>query len=104
MKLGKLKCELEWDVLYEESLNGCKIWTSLVKADASLKSKQFHWKMLQTVIHAEQTTGCVCLSSGLCDVMLNRQEFIDHFLFDCHFAKQIWRKILPQKELYLYNL
>ena len=57
MKLGKLKCELEWDVLYEESLNGCKIWTSLVKADASLKSKQFHWKMLQTVFMLNKQLG-----------------------------------------------
>jgi len=31
---------------FEESLNWFKIWTSLCKSDASLNSKQFHWKML----------------------------------------------------------
>ena len=50
MKLDKLKCELKWEDFFEESLNWFKIWTSLYKADASLKLKQCHWKILHRVI------------------------------------------------------
>jgi len=38
MKLDKLKCELKWEDVFEESLNWFKIWTSLCKSDARLKS------------------------------------------------------------------
>ena len=54
MKLDKLECELKLEDFFKESLNWFKIWTSLCKSDARLKSKQFHWKMLHRVIHTEQ--------------------------------------------------
>ena len=46
MKLDKLKYELKWEDIVKEGLNWFNIWTSLCKSDASLKSKQFHLKML----------------------------------------------------------
>ena len=45
MKLDKLKCELKWEDFFEESLD----WFKICEAHASLKSKQFHWKMLHRV-------------------------------------------------------
>ena len=54
MKLDKRKYELKWEDIVKEGLNWFNIWTSLCKSDASLKSKQFHLKMLHRVIHTEQ--------------------------------------------------
>jgi len=103
MNLDKLKCALKWEEFVEESLNGFKIWTSLCKSDARLKSIQFHWKMLHRVIHTEQKLALFGLSSGLCKMCNVHQESLVHFLWDCPFAKQIWCKIVPKIELYLLN-
>jgi len=69
MKLDKLKCEFKWEDFFEESLNWFKIWTSLCKSDARLKSKQFHWKM-----------AIFGLSSGLCKMCNIHLESLVHLL------------------------
>ena len=88
---------------FEESLNWFKIWTSLCKSDASLKSKQFHWTMLHSVIQTEQKLVLFGLSSGLCKMCNVHQESLVHLLWDCPFAKHIWCNIVPNIELYLLN-
>ena len=88
---------------FKESLNWFKIWTSLCKSDATLKSKQFHWKMLHRVIHTEKKLALFGLSSGLCKMCNVHQESLVHLLWDCTFAKQSWCKIIPKIELYLLN-
>ena len=103
MKLDKLKCELKWEDLFEESLNWFKIWTSLCKSDASLKSKQFHWKMLYRVFNTEQKLALFGLSSGLCKMCNVHEESLAHLLWGCPFAKQICCKSIPTIELYLLN-
>ena len=80
MKLDKLKCEFKWEDFFEESLNWFKIWTSLCKSDARLKSKQFHWKMLHRVIHTEQKLAIFGISSGLCKMCNIHLESLVHLL------------------------